>query len=55
VQNRLSALLGGIRALKLEMYAVAEEPPEIRRIMDEYSDRLSALVKDAAETLKRKA
>lgn len=55
VQNRLSALLGGIRALRLELYAVADDPPEVRRIIDEYTDRLSAMVKDAAEALKRKA
>ncbi len=55
VQNRLSGLLAGIRALRLELYAVADDPSEVRRIVDEYSDRLSAMVKDAAETLKRKA
>ena len=55
VQNRLSGLLGGIRALRLELYAVADEPSEVRRIVDEYTDRLSAMVKDAAEALKRKA
>ncbi|MEW6137758.1 MAG: response regulator [Thermodesulfobacteriota bacterium] len=55
VHNRLSGLLGGIRALRLELYAVADDPSEVRRIIDEYADRLSAMVKDAAETLKRKA
>jgi CheY-like chemotaxis protein len=55
VLNRLSGLLGGIRALRLELYAVADDPAEVRRIIDEYTDRLSATVKDAAEALKRKA
>ena len=54
VYNRLSGLLSGIRALRLELYAVADDPSEVRRIIDEYADRLSAMVKDAAEALKRK-
>jgi len=54
VQNRLSGLLAGIRALRLELLAVAEDPTEVRRIVDEYTDRLSAMVKEAAEALKRK-
>lgn len=55
VHNRLSGLLAGIRALRLELHAVADDPSEVRRTVDEYTDRLSAMVKDAAETLKRKA
>jgi CheY-like chemotaxis protein len=55
VQNRLSGLLAGIRALRLELLAVADESSEVRRIIDEYTDRLSAMVKEAAEALKRKA
>jgi CheY-like chemotaxis protein len=55
VQNRLSGLLAGIRALRLELLAVADDPSEVRRIIDEYTDRLSAMVKEAAEALKRKA
>ncbi len=55
IQNRLSALLAGIRALRLELYAVAEDPTEVRRTIDEYTDRLCAIVKDAGETLKRGA
>jgi len=54
VQNRLSGLLGGIRALRLELHAVADDPAEVRRTVDQYTDLLAALVKDAAETLKRK-
>ncbi len=54
VQNRLSGLLGGIRALRLELHAVAEDPSEVLHIIDEYTDRLSAMVKEAAEALKRK-
>jgi two-component system NtrC family response regulator len=55
IQNRLSAVLVGIRALRLELLAVAEDPSEVRRTIDEYADRLSAMVKEAAEELKRKA
>jgi GTP1/Obg family GTP-binding protein len=55
VQNRLSGLLAGIRALRLELLAVADDPSAVRRIIEEYTDRLSAMVKEAAETLKRKA
>jgi DNA-binding NtrC family response regulator len=55
VQNRLGGLLAGIRALRLELLAVAEDPSEVRRTIDEYTDRLSAMVKEAAEALKRKA
>ena len=54
VQNRLSGLLAGIRALRLEMLAVADDPAEVRRTIEEYTDRLSAMVKEAAEALKRK-
>jgi len=54
-QNRLAGLLAGIRALRLELLAVADDPSEVRRIVDEYTDRLSAMVKEAAEALKRKA
>jgi DNA-binding response OmpR family regulator len=53
VQNRLSGLLAGIRALRLELYAVANDPEEVKRTIDEYTDRLSAMVKDAAESIKR--
>lgn len=53
VQNRLSALLAGIRALRLDLLAVADDPSEIRRTIDEYSDRLSAMVKETAEALKK--
>jgi DNA-binding NtrC family response regulator len=55
VQNRLSGLLAGIRALRLELLAVADDPAEVRRTIDEYTDRLSAMVKEAAEAFKRKA
>ena len=55
IQNRLSALLAGMRALRLDLYAVAEDPAEVRRTIDEYTDRLCAIVKDAGETLKRGA
>ncbi|MBI5248182.1 MAG: response regulator [Desulfomonile tiedjei] len=55
VQNRLSGLLAGIRALRLELLAVADNPSEVRRIIDEYTDRLSAMAKEAAEALKKKA
>jgi CheY-like chemotaxis protein len=55
VQNRLSGLLAGIRALRLELLAVVDDPSEVRRTIDEYTDRLSAMVKEAAEALKRKA
>lgn len=55
VQNRLSGLLAGIRALRLDLLAVADAPTEVRRTIDEYTDRLSAMVKEAAEALKRKA
>jgi CheY-like chemotaxis protein len=55
VQNRLSGLLSGIRALRLELLAVANDPSEVRRAIDEYADRLSAMVKEVAEALKRKA
>lgn len=55
VQNRLSALLAGIRALQLELHAVADDPSEVRRTIDEYADRLCAIVKNAGETLKRGA
>ncbi len=54
VQNRLAGLLAGIRALRLELLAVTDEPLELRRIIDEYTDRLSAMVKDSAEALKRR-
>ena len=54
-QNQLSGLLAGIRALRLELLAVADDPSEVRRTIDEYTDRLSAMVKEAAEALKRKA
>ncbi|MFH1117795.1 MAG: response regulator [Pseudomonadota bacterium] len=54
VQNRLSGLLVGIRALRLELHAVAGDPSEVLRIADEYADRLAAMVKEAAEALKRK-
>lgn len=54
VQNRLSGLLAGIRALRLELHAVADDPSQVRQTIDEFTDRLSAMVKDAAETLKRK-
>jgi DNA-binding NtrC family response regulator len=54
VQNRLSGLLAGIRALRLELQAVADDPSEVRRIIDEYSDRLSTMVKEASEALKRR-
>lgn len=53
LQNRLFALLTGIRALRLELYATAEDPDGVRKTVDEYSDRLSAMVKEAAEELKR--
>jgi CheY-like chemotaxis protein len=53
-QNRLTGLLAGIRALRLELLAVADDPSEVRRTIDEYTDRLSAMVKEAAEALKRK-
>jgi DNA-binding response OmpR family regulator len=55
VQNRLSGLLAGIRALRLELIAVADDPSEVRRIVDEYAERLSAMVKDAGEAVKRGA
>ncbi|MGO9569904.1 MAG: response regulator [Desulfomonilaceae bacterium] len=55
VLNRLSGLLAGIRALRLELLEVADDPSEVRRIIDEYTNRLSAMVKEAAEALKRKA
>ena len=55
VQNRLSGLLAGIRALRLELHAEAKDPLQVVKIVDEYTERLSAMVKDAAETLKRKA
>jgi DNA-binding NtrC family response regulator len=54
VQNRLSGLLAGIRALRLELQAVADDPSEVRRTVDEYSDRLSTMVKEASEGLKRR-
>jgi DNA-binding NtrC family response regulator len=54
VQNRLSGLLTGIRALRLEVLAAADDPSEVLRIIDEYTDRLSAIVKETAEALKRK-
>ncbi len=54
VQNRLSGLLAGIRALRLELQAVADDPSEVRRTVDEYSDRLSTMVKEASEALKRR-
>ncbi len=54
VQNRLSGLLAGIRALRLELHAEANDPLQVVKIVDEYTERLTAMVKDAAETLKRK-
>ena len=53
VQNRLSGLLAGIRALRLELHCVADDPSEVIKTIDEYADRLSAMVKEAAETIKR--
>jgi CheY-like chemotaxis protein len=55
VQNRLSGLLSGIRALRLELLSVADDPSEVRRTIEEYADRLSSMVKEAAEALKKKA
>jgi DNA-binding NtrC family response regulator len=55
VQNRLSGLLAGIRALRLELLAVVDNPAELRRTIDEYTDRLTAMTKDAAEAVKRGA
>jgi DNA-binding NtrC family response regulator len=55
VQNRLSGVLAGIRALRLELLAVADDPSEVRRIVDEYTDRLTAMIKDAGEAVKRGA
>jgi len=53
IQNRLSGLLIGIRAFGADLNAVADDPSETRRTVDEYVDRLGAMVKDEAETLKR--
>ncbi len=55
VQNRLSGLLAGIRALRLELLAVVDNPAELRTTIDEYTDRLVAMTKDAAEAVKRGA
>ncbi len=55
VQNRLSGVLAGIRALRLELLAVADDPSEVRRIVEEYADRLTAMIKDAGEAVKRGA
>ncbi|GEM_PF-498504 len=55
IQNRLSGLLIGIRAFGADLDAVADNPSETRRTVDEYVDRLCAMVKDVAETLKREA
>lgn len=53
VQNRLSGLMAGIRALRLELYAVSDDASEVKRTADQYSDRLCSIVKDVGEALKR--
>ncbi len=51
LQNRLSALLSGLRAFGADLRAYSGDANEVERTVDEYLDRLCGVVKEVSEEL----
>jgi len=51
IRNRLAALLAGLRAFGADLLTEANNPAAVRRLVDEYVDRLCGIASEVAQKL----